>query len=55
MTTSFIDKLFDLDRCFAVNYLPVEGSDKKLVLINLHMSAYDKGGTIRAEQLKMLN
>ncbi len=55
VTTSFIDKLFDLDRCFAVNYLPVEGSDKKLVLINLHMSAYDKGGTIRAEQLKMLN
>ncbi len=55
VTTSFIDKLFDLDRCFAVNYLPVEGSDKKLVLINLHMSAYDEGGTIRAEQLNMLN
>ena len=55
VTTSFIDKLFDLDRCFAVNYLPIEGSDKKLVLINLHMSAYDEGGTIRAQQLKMLN
>lgn len=55
VTTNFIDKLFDLDRCFAVHYLPVSGSDKKLALINLHMSAYDKGGTIRAQQLKMLN
>ena len=40
ITDNFIDKLFDLDRCFAVNYLPVEGSDKKLVLINLHMSRH---------------
>lgn len=55
ITTEFIDKLFDLDRCFAVSYLPVDGSDKQLVLINLHMSAYDEGGTIRAEQLEMLN
>lgn len=55
ITTSFIDKLFDLDRCFAVHYLPVEGSERQLVMINLHMSAYDEGGTIRAEQLKMLN
>lgn len=55
VTSSLIDKLFDLDRCFAVHYLPVSGSDKKLVLINLHMSAYDEGGTIRAAQLSMLN
>ncbi len=55
VTDSFIDKLFDLDRCFAVHYLPVADSDKKLVLVNLHMSAYDEGGTIRAEQLQMLN
>ena len=55
VTTNFIDKLFDLDRCFAVHYLPVAESEKELVLINLHMSAYDEGGTIRAEQLKMLN
>lgn len=55
ITDNFIDKLFDLDRCFSVSYLPVEGSDKQLALINLHMSAYDKGGKIRAEQLKMLN
>ncbi len=55
LTDSFIDKLFDLDRCFAVQYLPIEGSDKKLVMINLHMSAYDEGGTVRAQQLEMLN
>ncbi len=55
LTDNFIDKLFDLDRCFAVHYLPLEGSDKFLVLINLHMSAYDKGGAVRAQQLEMIN
>lgn len=55
VTDALIDKLFDLDRCFAVHYLPIKDSDKNLVLINLHMSAYDEGGTIRAAQLKMLN
>lgn len=55
LTDNFIDKLFDLDRCFAVHYLPVEGTDKQLVMINLHMSAYDEGGTVRARQLEMLN
>lgn len=55
ITKNFIDKLFDLDRCFSVQYLPVTGSDKFLTLINLHMSAYDEGGTIRAQQLQMLN
>ncbi len=55
VTTAFIDKLFDLDRCFTVNYLPVKDSAKMLVLINLHMSAYDEGGTIRKKQLDMLN
>lgn len=55
ITENFIDKLFDLDRCFAVHYLPVQNSEKQLVLINLHMSAYDEGGTIRAQQLEMLN
>ena len=55
LTDNFIDKLFDLDRCFSVHYLPVDGSEKNLVMINLHMSAYDKGGTVRAKQLEMLN
>lgn len=51
---SFIIKFTDLDRCFAVMRLPVEGG-RELVLINSHMSAYDEGGLVRAEQLKLLN
>lgn len=51
----FFAKFFDLDRCFSVNRLKINGSEKELVLINLHMSAYDEGGLIRAEQLKLLN
>ncbi len=51
---SFVMKFTDLDRCFAVMRLPVEGG-KELVLINSHMSAYDEGGLIRAQQLKLLN
>ena len=46
-------KFFDLDRCFSVNRISVQGG-KELVLINSHMSAYDEGGTIRARQLEML-
>ena len=52
---SFINKFFDLDRCFIVSRLKIENSDKELVLINLHMSAYDEGGVIRAKQLALLN
>lgn len=51
----FFAKFFDLDRCFSVHKLPIEGIEKQLVLINLHLSAYDKGGKIRAKQLEMLN
>lgn len=51
---SFITKFTDLDRCFAVLRLPTEGG-KELVLINSHMSAYDEGGLIRAQQLELLN
>ncbi len=55
ITDNFIDKLFDLDRCFSASYLPIEGSDKQLVLMNIHMSAYDEGGVIRAKQMEELN
>lgn len=51
---SFITKFTDLDRCFAQMHLPVEGG-RELVLINSHMSAYDEGGTIRVQQLELLN
>lgn len=57
VTDDAISKLFDLDRCFSLQRMPVvDGEEtKELVLINIHMSAYDAGGTIRTSQLKLLN
>lgn len=51
---SFFTKFFDLDRAFTLLRLPVDNG-KELVLINSHMSAYDKGGTVRARQLELIN
>lgn len=48
----FFNRFFDLDRCFSVTRVPA--GDRQLVLINLHMSAYDEGGIIRQKQLAML-
>ena len=44
----------NLKRCLLVSYLPVENSEKQLVLINLHLEAYDSGeGKIaQTKQLK---
>ena len=50
----FFSKFFDLDRCFSVSRVGINNSNKELVLINLHMSAYDEGGKIRAKQLELL-
>ena len=50
---SFITKFFDLDRCFVVTRIPTN-TNKELVLINSHMSAYDEGGLIRQQQLELL-
>lgn len=36
-------RVVNLKRCLLVNRLPVEGSDKQLVLVNLHLEAYDDG------------
>lgn len=54
---SFPTRFFDLDRCFSVSRINLDGdkAGKQLVLINVHMSAYDEGGLIRAKQLEMLN
>ncbi len=46
-------KLFNLKRCLLINRLPIEGSDKELVIINLHLEAYDDGEG-KAKQLAML-
>ncbi len=50
---SFPTKFFDCDRCFLIERIPVDNG-KELVLINNHMSAYDEGGKIRAQQFDML-
>ena len=49
-----LSKFFDLDRCISISRLPLENSEKQLVLINVHLSAYDEGGVIRAQQTDML-
>jgi len=46
-------QVFELDRCFVENRLPVEGG-RELVLINSHLSAFDKGGKVRKLQLAFL-
>ena len=33
----------NLKRCLLVSYLPIENSDRQLVLVNLHLEAYDEG------------
>ena len=50
---SFPWKFFDLDRCFSVSRIAT-ADGHELVLINSHMSAYDKGGVYRAKQLNLL-
>ena len=46
----------NLKRCLLVSYLPIEGSDKQLVMINLHLEAYDdgEGKAAQTAQLKDL-
>ena len=45
--------LLNLKRCLLINRTPIEGSDKLLVTINLHLEAYDDGEG-KAKQLKQL-
>ena len=47
-------KLVDCDRCYSVQRIPLPGTDRELVLYDLHLSAYTSDGTIAEEQLKML-
>lgn len=51
---SDLSKFTDLDRCIVINRFAIQGSEKELVMINLHLSAYDEGGLIRQGQLETL-
>lgn len=46
-------QIFELDRSFVENRIPVQ-NDKELILVNVHLSAYDEGGLIRKQQLDFL-
>ncbi len=46
-------RMANLKRCVLISRIPIEGSDKKLVLINLHLEAYDSGEG-KIAQTKML-
>ena len=45
--------LLNLKRCLLINRAPIAGSNKELVMINLHLEAYDDGEG-KAKQLKQL-
>ena len=49
----FIEKFIDLDRC--INLMRYKVNGKELVMINVHLSAYDKGGESRKKQIALLN
>ena len=44
-------KLFQLDRCALRQVFPVKGG-KELAVYNIHLSAYDKAGNIRRQQMQ---
>ncbi|MBP5332142.1 MAG: endonuclease [Lachnospiraceae bacterium] len=46
--------MFNLKRCLEVSYVPIEGSDKQLVLVNLHLEAYDDGEGKIAQREKLI-
>ena len=46
----------NLKRCLLVSRIPVEGTDKELVIVNLHLEAYDdgEGKAVQTQQLTNL-
>lgn len=47
-------RVANLKRAMLVNTYSIEGSAKKLVVVNLHMSAYDGDGSLRAQEMNYL-
>lgn len=46
--------LYMLDRCFLFQRFDIEGSERQLIIINSHNSAYDKGGKLKKRQMEYL-
>jgi len=49
----FFKRIFFLKRCMMVNTITYKDG-KELMLINIHLSAYDKGGYLRKQQIEHL-
>jgi endonuclease/exonuclease/phosphatase family metal-dependent hydrolase len=47
-------RVANLKRAMMVSRLEIEGSTKELVIVNLHMSAYDGDGSLRAQEMQFL-
>lgn len=50
---SYPIRLCNLKRCLIVSKVPIDGTNKELVIVNLHLEAYDSGEG-KAAQTKML-
>ncbi|GAB1482399.1 endonuclease subunit UvrC [Treponema sp.] len=48
-------RIANLKRAMLVSYMDIEGSKKKLVLVNLHLSAYDSDGSMRSQEMAALS
>ena len=48
-------RIANLKRCLLVSYIPLEGTDKQLVLVSLHLEAYDDEGEGRLAQTRQLS
>ena len=46
-------RIFQLDRCAAVHRFPL-ANEKELIVVNVHNSAYDKGGVLKKQQMAFL-
>lgn len=47
-------RVANLKRAMMVSVLDIEDSEKDLIMINLHMSAYDASGTLREQEMAFL-
>jgi len=45
------DRIFQLDRCIGYQSYPLDNG-KELIVLNIHNSAYDKGGFMKKQQMK---
>lgn len=50
----FPTRLANLKRGFTVSYMDIKDTDKKLVLINVHLDAYESGNNGRIAQIKQI-